>query len=60
MHYRSIAEHPYYQETFGWRPEDYPSALRIGQQTVSLPLSPRLTDDDVEDVIDAVRGIVEI
>ncbi len=58
VHYRSIAEHPYYQEAFGWKPEDYPNALRIGQRTVSLPLSPRLTERDVEDVISAVRGIV--
>ena len=58
VHYRSIAGHPYYQETFGWRPEDYPHAHRIGEQTVSLPLSPRLSDDDVQDVIAAVRGIL--
>ena len=58
VHYLSIAEHPFYQETFGWKPHDYPNARRIGQQTVSLPLSPRLTDEDVQDVIDAVRGIL--
>jgi dTDP-4-amino-4,6-dideoxygalactose transaminase len=29
--------------------------MRIGRETVSLPLSPRLTDDDVADVIEAVR-----
>lgn len=55
VHYLSIAEHPYYQETFGWKPEDYPNARKIGQQTVSIPLSPRLSDEDVQDVIDAVR-----
>jgi dTDP-4-amino-4,6-dideoxygalactose transaminase len=59
VHYRSIAEHPYYQRTFRWRPEHYPSALRIGRQTVSLPLSPRLTDAEVEEVIAAVRAIVD-
>jgi dTDP-4-amino-4,6-dideoxygalactose transaminase len=32
--------------------------MRIGRQTVSIPLTPRLTDDDVEDVIAAVRGII--
>jgi dTDP-4-amino-4,6-dideoxygalactose transaminase len=56
VHYRSIPEHPYYQQTFGWRPEDYPNAMRIGRQTVSLPLSARLSDRDVEDVIAAVRA----
>ena len=56
VHYRSIPEHPYYRSTFGWRPEDYPNASRIGRQTVSLPLSPKLSDEDVEDVIRAVEA----
>ncbi|MBN1515463.1 DegT/DnrJ/EryC1/StrS family aminotransferase [Candidatus Sumerlaeota bacterium] len=55
VHYLSIPEHPYYQETFGWKPEDYPHAMRIGRQTLSLPLSAKLTDEDVDDVIQAVR-----
>ena len=55
VHYLSIPEHPYYQQTFGWRPEDYPHAMRIGRQTVSLPLSAKLSDDDVADVIHAVK-----
>jgi dTDP-4-amino-4,6-dideoxygalactose transaminase len=58
VHYLSIPEHPYYQQTFGWKPEDYPHAMRIGRQTVSLPLSAKLTDGDVEDVINAVQQII--
>lgn len=59
VHYLSIPEHPYYQKTFGWRPEDYPNAMRIGRQTVSLPISAKLTDEDVEDVIEAVKKVLE-
>ena len=59
VHYLSIPEHPYYRQRFGWRGEDYPHATRIGHQTVSLPLSAKLTDEDVGDVVDAVRGILE-
>lgn len=55
VHYRAIPEHLYYREAFGWRPDDYPNALRIGRQTASLPLSPKLSDGDVERVIHAVR-----
>ncbi|MEL7360130.1 MAG: DegT/DnrJ/EryC1/StrS family aminotransferase [Cyanobacteria bacterium J06560_6] len=58
VHYLSIPEHPYYQQTFGWKPENYPQAMRIGRQTVSLPLSAKLTDDDVDDVIRAVKSIL--
>ncbi len=57
VHYQSLAEHPYYQARFGWRPEDQPNAMRIGRATVSLPLSAALTDQDVSDVIQAVRDI---
>jgi len=55
VHYLSIPEHPYYQKTFGWRAENYPNAMRIGRQTVSLPISAKLTDIDIEDVILAVK-----
>jgi dTDP-4-amino-4,6-dideoxygalactose transaminase len=58
VHYLSIAEHPYYQKTFGWKPEDYPNAMRVGRQTVSLPLSAKLTDQDVTDVIEAVYNVI--
>jgi dTDP-4-amino-4,6-dideoxygalactose transaminase len=59
VHYRSISEHPYYQNRFQWRPESWPNALKIGQHTVSLSLSPKMTDLDVSDVIEAVRSILK-
>jgi dTDP-4-amino-4,6-dideoxygalactose transaminase len=55
VHYLSIPEHPYYCERFGWRPEGFPHACHIGRQTVSLPLSARLAEQDVTDVISAVH-----
>ena len=39
----------------GFYPDYHPNAMRIGRQTVSLPLSAKLTDEDVEDVIEAMR-----
>ncbi len=59
VHYLGISEHPCYQQRFGWRPEDHPHATKIGRCTVSLPLSAKLTDDDVNDVIAAVRRILD-
>lgn len=59
VHYLALNEHPYYQDTYGWRPEDTPHAHRAGQQTVSLPISAKLSDADVTDVIAAVRTILE-
>ena len=58
VHYLSVAEHPIYQEKFGWRLGEYPNATRIGRKTVSLPLSAKLTDEEVERVISAVRSTI--
>ncbi len=60
VHYLSLPEHPYYQQRLGWRPEDYPHAMRLGRQTVSLPISARLTDVDVADVVTAVRRVLGV
>jgi dTDP-4-amino-4,6-dideoxygalactose transaminase len=58
VHYRPIHSHPIYQQRFGWRADDFPNAEAIGNATVSLPLSPKLSDDDVEDVIAGVREVL--
>ncbi|NDD38821.1 MAG: DegT/DnrJ/EryC1/StrS family aminotransferase [Verrucomicrobia bacterium] len=58
VHYLSLPEHPVYQTRFGWRPEDYPHAMRIGRQTASLPLSAKLTEENVERVVRTVRQIL--
>ena len=58
VHYLSVPEHPYYQERFGWRPENYPNAMTIGRETVSLPLSAKLTNLDVQSVIETVNEIL--
>ncbi len=57
VHYLSIPEHPVYQEKFGWQPQAYPNAMRTGRQTVSLPLSAKLTDAEVARVIEAVQAV---
>lgn len=50
--------HPYYRDKFGFQVGDFPNAEHIGERTLSLPLSAKLTDRDVEDVIVAVRRVV--
>ena len=58
VHYLSIPEYTYYQQKFQWRPEDYPNAYKISQQTVSLPLHPKLNDDDVAFIVKAVKEVL--
>ena len=59
VHYLSIPEHPFYQKKFGWKIEDYPNAMLIGRNTVSLPLSPSLTNEDVDYIIKSVKKILK-
>ena len=54
----SVPEHPVYQKLFKWKPQDFPNAMRIGQQTVSLPLSAKLTDADVDRVVATFQSVL--
>ena len=58
VHYTALHLHPYYRETFGHKPGDFPNAEYIGERTLSLPLSTKLSDDDVAAVIEAVTHVV--
>ena len=59
VHFIPVHMHPYYRETFGYRPEDFPIASAIYAELVSLPLYPAMTRDDVTSVHRAVRAIVD-
>jgi dTDP-4-amino-4,6-dideoxygalactose transaminase len=58
VHFIPLHIHPYYREQFGYKPEDFPVACREYLREVSLPIYSRMTDVDVQDVIDAVTSIV--
>lgn len=58
VHFIPVHLHPYYREKYGYRPDDFPVAYREYQRIVSLPLYPRMSDRDVEDVIEAVADVV--
>ena len=58
LHYRALHMHPYYRETFGYRPEDFPVAASVGESILSLPLTPGMSEHDVADVIDAVQKVL--
>jgi len=57
VHFIPIHIHSYYAQKYGWNPEDFPVALSNYSRMLSLPLSPRMTDQDVQDVIDAVSEV---
>jgi dTDP-4-amino-4,6-dideoxygalactose transaminase len=59
VHYVALHLHPYYEQTFNYKTGDFPNAEWVSDRTVSLPLSAKLTDQDVHDIIDAVIDILE-
>jgi dTDP-4-amino-4,6-dideoxygalactose transaminase len=58
VHFIPVHLQPYYRDKYGFRPNDFPVCFRSYQRLVSLPLHTRLSDEDVEDVIEAVRDVV--
>ena len=57
VHFIPLHLHPYYRDRWGYRPEDLPRASAVFERIISLPIYPGMTDEDVQDVIGAVRNI---
>ena len=58
VHFIPIHLHPFYRDKYGYRPEMFPVAYDSFRRMISLPLNPRLSDQDVADVIAAVLDVV--
>ena len=57
VHFIPLHIHPYYREKYGYQPEDFPVAYQTYQRIISLPIYPRMTDTDTDQVIGAVIDI---
>jgi dTDP-4-amino-4,6-dideoxygalactose transaminase len=57
VHYPCIPGLTAYRR-LGGSDELYPNAARIGRETVTLPLFPAMTSDDVRRVCDTLRGVL--
>ena len=57
VHFQALHLHSYYRDRFGFTRGMFPDAERIADTVLSLPLSPALTDAQVEQVIEAFRGV---
>ncbi len=59
VHYLSIPEHPFYQKTFGWNVDDFPHSKKIGRQSVSIPISAGLSDEEIKRIINSVYKAID-
>ncbi len=58
VHFRAVHLHPYYMEAWGFRRGMFPNAEYYSDRTISLPLYPKMTDADADDVIAVVRDVI--
>ena len=59
VHFIPLHRHPYYRDRFGLDPADFPIAEAAYQQLISLPLYTRMTEQDVDYVVEMVQRIVK-
>ncbi len=58
VHYRGVHLHPYYRDRYGLAPDDFPVATDMSERTLSLPLSPKVTEADQDDVVAALAELL--
>ncbi len=58
VHFIPLHRHPYWRDTYGLKPSDFPEAEAAYARVVSLPIYTKMTDGDVERVIQAVREVL--
>lgn len=58
LHFIPIFEHPYYKKTYNFSRKNFKTATQMYDRSVSIPLFAGMTDEDVDDVIFAVRELL--
>ncbi|XDZ65406.1 DegT/DnrJ/EryC1/StrS family aminotransferase [Alphaproteobacteria bacterium LSUCC0684] len=58
VHYIPLHLHPYWRDTYKLTPEMFPVSQRIYEQSVSLPIYSKMTDEDMERVVSTVAKIL--
>ncbi|MBP9885836.1 MAG: DegT/DnrJ/EryC1/StrS aminotransferase family protein [Leptospiraceae bacterium] len=58
LHFIPIFEHPYYKKNYNFNRENFPNACRMYEKALSLPLFAGMTDEDVNDVMSAVKELL--
>jgi dTDP-4-amino-4,6-dideoxygalactose transaminase len=59
VHWRPLHLHPYYAETFGWQPQQFPVASAVWKRLVTLPLFPDMRDDEFDHIVSTVSDVCQ-
>lgn len=60
VHFLALHLQPFYREKLGFKKGDFPVTEWVSDREVSLPLYPRMSEEDVWDVISAVRKTLKL
>jgi dTDP-4-amino-4,6-dideoxygalactose transaminase len=58
VHFIPIHKHPYYKEKYGYKNEDYPIANKVFEKSLSLPIYPDMSIEEIEYVIKSINQII--
>jgi dTDP-4-amino-4,6-dideoxygalactose transaminase len=58
VHYLGVHLHPFYRDKYGLKESDFPVATAISERTLSLPLSPKVSEADQDDVVAALAELL--
>jgi perosamine synthetase len=58
VHYIPVHLHPFYRERFSTEPGMCPVAEAAYEEIISLPIFPRMSDNDINDAVVAVRKVI--
>jgi perosamine synthetase len=57
IHWRPLHLHPYYRETYGWKPEDFPVASALWKRLISIPIFPAMKEAEVSHVVRVIKSL---
>ena len=58
VHWMPLHMHPYYRETYGYQPEDFPVAAQLYKEIITLPLFPGMSEAQLHHVVLSVKQTV--
>ncbi len=58
VHYIPVYLQPYYKKRFGYHRGDFPKAENYYSRAITLPVFPKMTEKDINDVVKAVKKVI--
>ncbi len=58
IHYSAIHKQPYYKNKYGYKNNQFERAEYVSKRTLSIPLQTSITENDLKDVVKAVKKVL--